>query len=189
MALSNNVLLMIIAILFVALLLNIFFGCRCVQEGFEAKEMTEEAITAIKDMDPKKASELVQKLLKNKGVISKTSEKEEASKEEEESKEEESKEEEVEEDKAPSKTSTLVKDMLAKEDSKEKRPLTEKEMELFEAISKDEVSNEDLEKLVKAGIITESLVERFLNTLQDDVSTKTDNVVEGFSCQRDFATF
>ena len=186
MALSNKVLLVIISILFVALMLNIFFGCRSVQEGCEAKEMTEEAIAAIKDMDPKKASELVQKMLKTKGVITESKESDEEKPEEEPS------EEGVEEEapKKDNKSSKIVKDILAKEEgTKEKRPLTEKEMELFEAISKDQVSNEDLEKLVKAGIITEGLVERFLNTLQDDVSTKSEAVVEGFSCQRDFATF
>ena len=185
MALSNNVLLVMIFILFAALMLNIFFGCRSIQEGFEAKEMTEEAITAIKDMDPNKAAELVQKMLKEKGVLSKSSETDkEETDDEEEPEEEESKPQKKE-------SATIVKDMLkkAKESSEETRPLTQKEMELFEAISKDQVSNEDLEKLVKAGIITEGLVERFLSTLQDDVSTKTDEVVEGFSCQRDFATF
>ena len=64
MALSNKVLLSIIFILFVALMLNVFFGCRSFYEGFEAKEMTEEDIKALKNLDPKKASELVQELLK-----------------------------------------------------------------------------------------------------------------------------
>lgn len=182
MALSNKVLLGVIFILFAALMLNVFFGCRSVQEGFEAKEMTEEAIEAIKDMDPKKAAELIQKMLKEKGIPSEINEKVK----DEEITEEDVSEEEPSQEKNSSK---LVKEILSKEVPKEKRPLTEKEMELFEAISKDQVSSEDLEKLVKAGIITEGLVERFLSTLQDDVSAKTDAVVEGFSCQRDFATF
>ena len=188
MALSNKVLLGVIFILFVALMLNVFFGCRSVQEGFEAKEMTEEAIEAIKDMDPKKAAELIQNMLKEKGMISESTKKVE---EEEtfETSEEDDTNEDDEETPQKNKTSELVKDILSKEVPKEKRPLTEKEMELFEAITKDQVSSEDLEKLVKAGIITEGLVERFLSTLQDDVSAKTDAVVEGFSCQRDFATF
>lgn len=182
MALSNKVLVGVIFILFAALMLNVFFGCRSVQEGFEAKEMTEEAIEAIKDMDPKKAAELIQKMLKEKGIPSEINEKVK----DEEITEEDVSEEEPSQEKNSSK---LVKEILSKEVPKEKRPLTEKEMELFEAISKDQVSSEDLEKLVKAGIITEGLVERFLSTLQDDVSAKTDAVVEGFSCQRDFATF
>ena len=183
MALSNKVLLIIIFILFAALLLNVFFGCRAFYEGFEAKEMTEEEIEAIKNIDPEKASELVQQLLKSKGIDA-----EPVEVDEEESVPEES---EKKEEKAPEKKDApkIIKTVLAKDTPGEKRPLTQKETELFKAISKDQVSNEDLEKLVKAGVISEKLVERFLNSLQDGVSTKTEAVVEGFSCQRDFATF
>lgn len=179
--LSKNVLLVVIFILFAMLILNLFFGCRSFYEGFEAKEMTEEDIEAIKNIEPEKAAEMFQQMLK-KEMTSNTEETVEESPDTE----EDEKEVESTPDK---KTTNLVKEMLTKEDSNEKRPLTKKEIELFEAISKDKVSNEDLEKLVKAGIVTESLVERFLNQMQADVPTKTKDVVEGFSCERDFATF
>jgi len=179
-ALSKNILLIIIFVLFAMLMLNLFFGCRSFYEGFEAKEMTEEDIEAIKNIDPEEAAKMFQQMLK-KGVTTST----ESTTIEESPDTESEKEEEEVESTPEKKSSKIVKEML----TKEKRPLTKKEIELFEAISKDQVSNEDLEKLVKAGIVTESLVERFLNQMQEDVPTKTKDVVEGFSCQRDFATF
>ena len=183
-ALSKNILLIIIFVLFAMLMLNLFFGCRSFYEGFEAKEMTEEDIEAIKNIDPEEAAKMFQQMLK-KGVTTSTE-----STTIEESPDTESEKEEEEVESTPEKKgSKIVKEMLTKEAPKEKRPLTKKEIELFEAISKDQVSNEDLEKLVKAGIVTESLVERFLNQMQEDVPTKTKDVVEGFSCERDFATF
>lgn len=187
MALSNKFLLTVIFVLFVILMLNLFFGCRSFYEGFEAKEMTEEVIEQLKKIEPEKAAELFQELLKKGGI--KTDSKETKEDTEESSKKEDETEAEDKSVNSKEKSSKLVKEILSKEAPKEKRPLTQKEMELFEAITKDEVSNEDLEKLVKAGIVTEGLVERFLNQMQENVPTKTEAVVEGFSCERDFATF
>jgi len=186
-ALSKNILLIIIFVLFAMLVLNLFFGCRSFYEGFEAKEMTEEDIEAIKNIDPEEAAKMFQQMLK-KGVTTADLKTKEVPEESPDTETEEDEEEEVEST-PEKKGSKIVKEMLTKEAPKEKRPLTKKEIELFEAISKDQVSNEDLEKLVKAGIVTESLVERFLNQMQEDVPTKTKDVVEGFSCERDFATF
>ena len=186
-ALSKNVLLIVIFVLFMTLMLNLFFGCRSFYEGFEAKEMTEEAIETIKKIKPEEAAKMFQEMLK-KGVPKTESKKTEEAFEEDEDVKDDQEEEETSST-TDEKASKLVKDILDQEVPKEKRPLTKKEMELFEAISKDQVSNEDLEKLVKAGIVTESLVERFLNQMQEDVPTKTEDVVEGFSCERDFTTF
>uniref|UniRef100_A0A6C0CTE5 Uncharacterized protein n=1 Tax=viral metagenome TaxID=1070528 RepID=A0A6C0CTE5_9ZZZZ len=190
LALSNNVLLVIIFILFVILMLNLFFGCSSIYEGFEAKEMTEEDIETIKKIKPEEAVKLFQKKLKNDKMNTDSKNKETTEEPfDTEPEEEEDKEEDNEPKAQELKSSKIVREMLTKERPNEKHPLTKKETELFEAISKDQVSNEDLEKLVKAGIVTESLVERFLNQMQDNVSTKTKDVVEGFSCERDFATF
>jgi preprotein translocase subunit SecF len=183
-ALSKNILLIIIFVLFAMLMLNLFFGCRSFYEGFEAKEMTEEDVEAIKNIDPEEAAVKFQQMLK-KGMLSTESKIEETTEESPDIEPQEQDDEEVKPASVEQKSTEIVKEML----TKEKRPLTKKEIELFEAISKDQVSNEDLEKLVKAGIVTESLVERFLNQMQEDVPTKTKDVVEGFSCERDFATF
>lgn len=53
--------------------------------------------------------------------------------------------------------------------------LTSRERELFSQIVSEKISNEALEKLIKAGQITESMVEKFLHEIDKD------DVIEGFS--------
>lgn len=100
----------------------------------------------------------------------------------EESKDEETKDEATEEE---------TKDEVEEEETQpepEEEPMTKKEAELFLAITRNEISNENLEKLVKDGILTENMIERFL-TKMDTEKSKDTPIVEGFTCGRDYATF
>ena len=93
---------------------------------------------------------------------------------------EESKKKEAE----PKKDATPVKEEPKKE-------MTKKDTELFKAIVNEKFSTQELEKLVKAGILTEDTIEKFLNEMEDakkplEGSSET---IEGFSCARDYATY
>jgi len=69
--------------------------------------------------------------------------------------------------------------------------LNEEEQELFEQITKNLISGKELEKLIKAGVLTENMIEKFLN--QIDLTNNVDGVepeIEGFcagtSCMAPF---
>ncbi len=53
--------------------------------------------------------------------------------------------------------------------------LSAKEKELFENLKENKLSDDEINKLVKAKVLTEDLVEKFLEKLQ------TDEVTEGFA--------
>jgi flagellar basal body-associated protein FliL len=61
--------------------------------------------------------------------------------------------------------------------------LTSRERELFSQIVSEKISNEALEKLIKAGQITESMVEKFLNEIDKD------DIIEGFSSKGAYSVF
>lgn len=60
-------------------------------------------------------------------------------------------------------------------DFKKAGDLSAKEKELFENLKENKLSDEEINKLVKAKVLTEDLVEKFLEKLQ------TDEVREGFA--------
>lgn len=62
--------------------------------------------------------------------------------------------------------------------------LNTKEQELFDNLTKNRLSDKEIEKLVRAGILTENLVEKFLSKLDKDADpvTKPDlGGLEGFA--------
>jgi H+/gluconate symporter-like permease len=71
----------------------------------------------------------------------------------------------------------------AEKEAEPKSGLTSRERELFSQIVSEKISNEALEKLIKAGQITESMVEKFLNEIDKD------DIVEGFSSNGAYAAF
>lgn len=64
-----------------------------------------------------------------------------------------------------------------------KSGLTSRERELFSQIVSEKISNEALEKLIKAGQITESMVEKFLTEIDKD------EIIEGFSSKNSYSAF
>jgi 6-phosphogluconate dehydrogenase (decarboxylating) len=56
------------------------------------------------------------------------------------------------------------------------KDMTEKEKELFENLKENKLSDVEINKLVKAGVLTDQLVEKFLEKLQKD-----ETIVEGFT--------
>lgn len=83
--------------------------------------------------------------------------------------------------------------------------LSKKETELFNAIKKDNINNDELDRLVKSGVVNEDMIMRFLQKMEEnedknDVEEFTScgkkegfsscGKIEGFSsCARDYATF
>lgn len=65
--------------------------------------------------------------------------------------------------------------------------LNKQEQELFDQITKNSIPSADLEKLVRAGMITEKMVEKFLNQID---KLNTEEKIEGFcSGQSCYASF
>lgn len=63
-------------------------------------------------------------------------------------------------------------------------PMNKQEQELFEQITKNSLSNTDLKKLISAGILTENMVEKFLNKLSnpEEKEEKIEGFCSGNSC-------
>lgn len=61
-------------------------------------------------------------------------------------------------------------------------PLNKQEQELFEQITKNSLSNNDLKKLISAGILTENMVEKFLNKIDEGSEEKIEGFCSGGSC-------
>lgn len=72
-----------------------------------------------------------------------------------------------------------------------KKEMTKKDTELFKAIVNEKFSTQELEKLVKAGILTENTIEKFLNEMEESKEPLegSGETIEGFSCARDYATY
>lgn len=172
---SNNVLMTIILFLSILLLFNILYGCRAPSkiEGFEDVVMSaEEEKPTEEEAVPEKTMEQLQTVVSP--LLDEKSLKELVSKV-----------------KDTAITILPPKDIVV--DKKASEVLSKKETELFEAISNNKITNDDLEKLVKAGVVTEDMIERFLAKMDNETEAtpKEDEapVVEGFSCGRDYATF
>jgi hypothetical protein len=75
--------------------------------------------------------------------------------------------------------------------------LSKKETELFNAIKKDKINNEELDRLIKSGVVNENMISRFLQKMEEVDNNQNDieeftscGQIEGFSsCTRDYATF
>lgn len=178
---STNVLLAIILFLAVLLMLNTIYGCKYPRfmERFEDKVMSEESGEPLDVVDAKEIKENGDKPTEEdlKTIINK-----------------------IKSD-VTIKTDGEVPVAISKESTETKAPTSEqtqnlspKETELFKAIVNDKMSTQDLEKLVKAGIVTENTIEKFLNEMDNskkplEGAEMGDSVIEGFSCGRDYATF
>lgn len=169
---SNNVLMTIILFLAVVLLFNILYGCRMSPkvEGFEDIVMSSE--------EPKEEEQKEKTLEALKVDISPILD-------------EQALKELMSKVKDSAITMLPPKDIDVSTEKKVEEKLNKKEAELFEAIRSNQMSNEDLEKLVKAGVVTENMIERFLAKMDTESSDEKieEPVVEGFSCGRDYATF
>lgn len=161
---SANVLLAIILILVLMLIVNIIYGCKfpTMKESFEDKVMTEEG-------------EASNKPTMDKPINNEKTEGDDPSKE------------------LPT-VVTKESDKIAPVSSSSKeeinKTMTQKEKELFKSIVQEKFSTQDLEKLVKAGVLTENTIEKFLNEMEEAKQPlQGADTVEGFSCQRDYATF
>lgn len=176
---STNILMTIILFLTILLLFNILYGCYTPTkiEGFEDVVMNAEEEKPAEEI-PEKTMEQLQATVAP--ILDEKSLKELVSKM-----------------KDTAITILPPKDIVADKKNtevmskKETEVLSKKETELFEAISNNKISNEDLEKLVKAGVVTEDMIERFLAKMDTDKESSKEEtpVVEGFSCGRDYATF
>jgi hypothetical protein len=71
----------------------------------------------------------------------------------------------------------MEEDSLMLPPPKNDESLNTREKELFDQIIKDNMSGEDLEKLIKAGAVTEKMVEKFLNELDKE---KSGDTIEAF---------
>jgi hypothetical protein len=76
-------------------------------------------------------------------------------------------------------------DTTADDDKNKNVGLTSRERELFSQIVSEKISNDALEKLIKAGQITESMVEKFLN----EIDKEGGDIVEGFSSTHSYSAF
>jgi hypothetical protein len=172
---STNVLLAIILFLSVLLMLNTIYGCKYPRfmERFEDKVMSEESTekeVVKKEASGKPPSDADIKILMDK--IKSDAVPEEAVTEEK-----------------PTAVPVTVEAVVEKN-----KNLSTKETELFQAIVNEKISTQDLEKLVKAGIVTEDTIEKFLNEMDNskkllEGAGASESVIEGFSCGRDYATF
>jgi hypothetical protein len=175
---SNSVLMTIILFLSILLLFNILYGCRAPTkiEGFEDVVMNAEEEKPKEEEEEKEDKTMEQLQTEIAPILDEKSLKELVSKV-----------------KDTAITMLPPKDIVV--DKKTSEVLSKKETELFEAISNNKITNDDLEKLVKAGVVTEKMIERFLAKMDDEnkeTTTEEDAealVVEGFSCGRDYATF
>jgi len=169
---TTNVLLMIILFLAVILLSMVLYGCKYPSiEKFEDKIMEEGSgvadagkslmEAALKSNNPQ-VKELLKKLQESPASLAV----------------------EAESPAVPPKEDTTV----ARPAEEEKPKLEGKEQELFKAIVRNEISNADLEKLAKAGILTEATIDKFLGQMEGEGEKKS-TTIEGFSCGMDYATF
>jgi hypothetical protein len=68
--------------------------------------------------------------------------------------------------------------------------LTEKELELFQDLKHNRLSDEDIKQLIKDGVLTDILIEKFLKRIDFPPMTKlseepkkSEEVTEAFSCE------
>jgi len=179
---TTNVLLIIILFLAVILLSMVLYGCKYPSiEKFEDKVMEEGSGSssavdvgksimeaALKSNNPQ-VKELLKKLQESPAAVAVEAETE-----------------------TPAGAGLKIPAVAAAAAEEEKPKLEGKEQELFKAIVRNEISNADLEKLAKAGILTEATIDKFLGQMEGEGggdATKKASTIEGFSCGVDYATY
>ena len=60
--------------------------------------------------------------------------------------------------------------------------LTKQEQELFDQITENKIPSNDLEKLIRAGVLTENMVEKFLNQMDKLNAEKIEGFCAGDAC-------
>jgi len=60
--------------------------------------------------------------------------------------------------------------------------LTKQEQELFDQITENKIPSNDLEKLIRAGVLTENMVEKFLNQMDKLNAEKIEGFCSGDAC-------
>lgn len=159
-----NFVLLAIVIIFTLIVGNVLFGCKCnkITENFEDVVMKQGG--SYEEFGEKVIQEKLKSLVKTQNIEDIVEKAKKSAMKEVEKKEEEEQETET---------------------KANKETLSKKEMELFEAIKTDKMSEEELNKLVSSGVVNEDMIEKFLKNMDDD-----SDVVEGFSsCGRDYATY
>lgn len=91
----------------------------------------------------------------------------------------------------PKKKEPTKEEVVVPPKEEPKKEMTKKDTELFKAIVNEKFSTQELEKLVKAGILTEDTIEKFLNEMEEakEPLEGSSETIEGFSCARDYATY
>lgn len=158
---SQKTLIMLIVILCIALLFTLLYGCSCTYEKFENGETEEKEAGGSKDMKKKTTevpSEEGEEVSTNGPAPSPSP--------------------------APSPArgpATAAAPSLSPAPTKAPtEELNSQEKELFEQITTNKLSGEELEKLIKAGVVTEQMIEKFLSQLDSSSEEKNAAEVEGF---------
>lgn len=177
MKVSRNVLMTVIVVLAVLLLFTLFYGCKCSYEKFEdsvdmknnPEGTTANIMTKIDAMvqEKNKEQEAKQEAEMN-ATISKAMD---------------------QIDNKLSTTSTFVgSEKQGVVADKKDGSLSPQEQELFTQITENLLSGEELQKLIKAGILTENMIEKFLNKI-DTIQEEKGDAVEGFCSGECYAKY
>jgi hypothetical protein len=94
---------------------------------------------------------------------------------------------EEEEKKEKEKDIEEVKKVVTAPKETETPVLNKQEQELFEQITKNSLSDNDLKKLISAGILTENMVEKFLNKIDEGADEKIEGFCSGGACYASIA--
>jgi len=181
---SNKTLMMIIFVLSIVFIFTLLYGCSCTYEKFEVSgpapapgpASEEEPVT---DQTMKRVSDQVQQ--------------EEAAKEEAAyTKAAEEVKQSLGKGPAPAPAAVRVAPSTSPAPSPAMtgETLNSKEKELFDQITSNNMSGEELNKLIAAGIVTEKMIEKFLNQLDMNTDQEmSEEKVEPFCSGECYATF
>lgn len=75
-----------------------------------------------------------------------------------------------------------IKQALEEGPPSEEPFLTKQEQELFDQITENKIPSNDLEKLIRAGVLTENMVEKFLNQMDKLNAEKIEGFCSGDAC-------
>lgn len=191
---QKNIIMIIITILLSLMLFSLFYSCKCnIRENFEdiiMKPSSKNSVKLNKD-EIKKIVEIATNSdeLEMNNIINKIKKQINDTNPDEDNNTEETSET----------NDTETKDEQKKDISIEKENITlsKKEAELFNAIKKDKINNEELDYLIKSGVVNENMISRFLQKMEEVNNNQSDieeftscGQIEGFSsCARDYATF
>lgn len=181
---SNKTLMMVIFLLSVVFIFTLLYGCSCTFEKFQGEEAASPAPTSeLGDGDQmmKKVGEKIVAQQKQ--------------------------EEETQLEKSSEIVQNIIKGAMNAAPAPAPSPapaaspattngssmeiLNSKEKELFDQITTNKLSGEELEKLIKAGVVTEQMIEKFLSQLDTTAEEEmsTDKPVEAFCSGDCYAKF